>query len=73
MSVQERFREEFPGVDVGDIRPVEGTLDEALKGHQGADVFMLTEDPSGFVVRHEGGTVFVPISAQGPEESPVAS
>jgi hypothetical protein len=62
MSVQDRFRDEFPCVNVGEIRPVDGTLGEALKGHQGADVYLLPEDPSGFVVRYEGGAVFVSAS-----------
>ncbi|MBK1720067.1 hypothetical protein [Thiocystis violacea] len=68
MSVQDRFKADFPSMDAGDIRQVEATLGEALKDRPRADVFMLTEDPSGFVVRHKDGSVFVPVPAPEREE-----
>ncbi|SDX64134.1 hypothetical protein [Thiocapsa roseopersicina] len=61
MRAQDRFRAEFPDLDPGEIRPVNGTLVDALAVNPHADVFMLPEDPSGFVVKRDDGTVFVSI------------
>jgi hypothetical protein len=61
VRAQDRFRAEFPDLDPGEIRPVNGTLVDALEGNPHADVFMLPEDPSGFVVKRDDGTVFVSI------------
>jgi hypothetical protein len=61
MRAQDRFRAEFPDLDPGEIRLGSGTLADALKGNPHADVFMLPEDPSGFVVKRDDGTVFVSI------------
>jgi hypothetical protein len=61
MTAQDRFRAEFPDLDPGEIRTANGTLADALEGNPHADVFMLPEDPSGFVVKRDDGTVFVSI------------
>jgi hypothetical protein len=61
MRVQDRFRAEFPDLDPGEIRPGSGTLADSLEGNPHADVFMLPEDPRGFVVKRDDGVVFVSV------------